>query len=150
MVKCFTFWQVLFVCKDQDDGISHFSVINDPVQLLSRLINPVAVRAVDDENETLCSRVIMAPKRTDLVLTSNILKNNSSLKLLSLAKGDLARFHQHVARFGTIFSRFLRGQYLSQFLTLFSQFLMLDKFSLSQIVKYFTNYLISLPKGHIV
>ena len=42
------------------------------MQLLSCLINPVAVCTVDNKNEALSSSVIMAPKRTDLVLTSNI------------------------------------------------------------------------------
>jgi hypothetical protein len=34
-IVCITFWQVLLVGKDEDDGISHFSVVDDPVQLLS-------------------------------------------------------------------------------------------------------------------
>ena len=33
--SCFTFWQVLLVGKDEYDRVTHFSVVDDPVQLLS-------------------------------------------------------------------------------------------------------------------
>ena len=70
----FTFWQVLFIGEYKDDGVPHLPVIDDPVQLLPGLVYPVPVRAVHHEDEALGSRVVMSPQRTDLVLTSNILK----------------------------------------------------------------------------
>ena len=70
----FTFWQVLFISEYKDDGVPHLPVIDDPVQLLPGLVYPVPVRAVHHEDEALGARVVMSPQRTDLVLTSNILK----------------------------------------------------------------------------
>ena len=70
----FTFWQVLFISEYKDDGVPHFPVIDDPVELLPGLVYPVSVSAVHHEDEALGARVVMSPQRTDLVLTSNILK----------------------------------------------------------------------------
>lgn len=28
--KAFTFWQILLVCKNENNGVSHFSIIDDP------------------------------------------------------------------------------------------------------------------------
>ena len=77
----FTFWQVLFISEYKDDGVPHLPVIDDPVELLPGLVYPVPVRAVHHEDETLGARVVMSPQRTDLVLTSNILKRGKWEKL---------------------------------------------------------------------
>jgi len=42
------------------------------MQLLLRLVNTLPVLAVHDEDETLCSGIVMPPERANLVLTSNI------------------------------------------------------------------------------
>ena len=73
----FTFWQVLFISEYKDDGVPHFPVIDDPVELLPGLVYPVSVGAVHHEDEALGARVVMSPQRTDLVLTSNILKSGT-------------------------------------------------------------------------
>ena len=64
----------MLVCENEDDGVPHFSVVDDPMQLLSGLVDPVSVGAVDDEDQALSAGVVVAPERSDLVLTSHILK----------------------------------------------------------------------------
>lgn len=66
------FWQVLFISEYQDDGVSHLPVVDDPVQLLPGLVYPVPVGAVHHEYKALGAGVVMAPQRTDLILTSDI------------------------------------------------------------------------------
>jgi hypothetical protein len=41
--------QVLFIGKDEYDGVSHLPVVDDSVQLLASLVDAVAVRAVHHE-----------------------------------------------------------------------------------------------------
>lgn len=43
------------------------------MQFLPRFIYSVSVVAVDYEDETLCSSVVMSPQRADLVLSTDIL-----------------------------------------------------------------------------
>ena len=64
---------VLLVGKDQEDGVLHIPVSQDAVELMSCLIDAAAVLAVHHENEALCSSVVVAPQRPDLVLPSNVL-----------------------------------------------------------------------------
>ena len=56
-----TLWQVLFVCKYKYDSIPHLPVIDDPVELLSCLVYPVPVSAVNHEDEPLGPSVVMPP-----------------------------------------------------------------------------------------
>jgi len=44
------------------------------MELLPCLIDPISVRTVHNEDEALCSGVVMPPQWSDLVLTTNILK----------------------------------------------------------------------------
>ena len=67
----------MFISEYQDDCVPHLPVVDDPVQLLPGLVYPVPVGAVHDEDEALSARVVMSPQRTDLVLTSNILKSGT-------------------------------------------------------------------------
>jgi hypothetical protein len=69
-----TIAEVLLVGEDENDGVAHLTVIDDPMQLLPRLVDSIAVGGVDDKNERLSARVVMSPKRPNLVLTSHILK----------------------------------------------------------------------------
>ena len=64
---------VLLVGKDQEDGVLHIPVSQDAVELMSCLIDAAAVLAVHHENEALCSSVVVAPQRPDLVLPSDVL-----------------------------------------------------------------------------
>ena len=68
-----TLRQVLLVGEDEDDGIPHLSVVDDPVQLLPGFVDAVAVGAVHDEDQALGAGVGVAPQRPDLVLPANIL-----------------------------------------------------------------------------
>lgn len=42
------------------------------MELLTGLVDTLTITRVDNENETLCARVVMSPERTDLVLTADI------------------------------------------------------------------------------
>ena len=63
----------MFVGKDQNDGISHLTVIDDAVELLSRLVNAVSIGTVHHKDEALCTCVVVPPQRSYLVLPPNIL-----------------------------------------------------------------------------
>ena len=83
----FTFWQVLLVSEDKNDGVPHLSVVNNPVKLLSGLVYPVPVRTVHHENESLGAGVVVTPQWSDLVLTTNILsRNNNNVTLIGLVE----------------------------------------------------------------
>jgi len=64
--------QILLVSENEYDGFSHFSVVDDPMEFLSGLLDSIAVVAVHHENQALSSHVVMTPQRTNLVLTSNV------------------------------------------------------------------------------
>jgi hypothetical protein len=66
--------QILLVGKYKNDGVPHLSVVDNPVKLLSSLINTISVCTVHDKDEALCPSVIVSPERSDLVLPSNILQ----------------------------------------------------------------------------
>ena len=78
--RLLTIWKILFVGEDEDDGVAHLSVVDDSVQFLSRFFDPIAIRAVDDEDEALRSCVVMPPQWTDLVLATNVLLHNTGKK----------------------------------------------------------------------
>jgi hypothetical protein len=65
--------QVVLVREDEEDAVLHLPVVDDAQQLLSRLLDAVAVIAVDDEDEGLRARVVVSPERSDLVLSSDVL-----------------------------------------------------------------------------
>ena len=73
-VHKFTFWQVLLVSEDENDGVPHLPVVDDPVELLPGLVYPVPVRAVHHEDEPLRARVVVPPQWPDLVLATHILR----------------------------------------------------------------------------
>jgi hypothetical protein len=64
----------LLVSENEYDGVPHFPVVYDPVQFLPRLVYPVTVGAVHDEDEPLRPGVVVAPERPDFVLTTDVLK----------------------------------------------------------------------------
>lgn len=64
--------EVLLVGEDQDDGVLHLPVVDDPVELLPRLVDPVPVGTVHHENQPLGAGVVMSPERPDLVLAAHI------------------------------------------------------------------------------
>merc|ERR1719230_2051845 len=66
------FRQILLVRKYENYGIAHLPVVDDPVQLLPRLINPVPICAIHYENEPLGAGVVMPPERSNLVLSTHV------------------------------------------------------------------------------
>ena len=70
-----TLREVLLVGEDEYDGVPHLAVVDDPVQLLPRLVDAVAVGAVHHEDQSLRPRVVVPPQRTDLVLPANVLQS---------------------------------------------------------------------------
>ena len=81
-----TFWQVLLVSEDKNDGVPHLSVVNNPVKFLPGLVYPVPVRTVHHEYEALGAGVVVTPQWSDLVLTSNILPGNNNVTLISIVQ----------------------------------------------------------------
>lgn len=57
-----TIREILLVGKDEQQAVLHLAVVDDPVQLLPRLVDARAVGRVDDEDEALgtCSRTRLA------------------------------------------------------------------------------------------
>lgn len=49
------------------------------MQLYPRLLNPIAVVAIDDENERLRAREVVAPERTNFILSADILLRNAQI-----------------------------------------------------------------------
>ena len=64
--------QVLLVREDEQQAILHLAVLQDPMQLLLRLVDPLLVLAVDDEDEALRAGVVVPPQWPDLVLSSDV------------------------------------------------------------------------------
>lgn len=64
--------QVLLVGEDQDDGVPHLPVVDDPVELLPGLVDPVPVGAVHHKDQALRARVVMSPEGPDLVLAAHV------------------------------------------------------------------------------
>lgn len=68
-----TSFEILFVCEYEDDGILHFSVVDDLVKLAAGLVNTLSVGTVDDKYQPLRARKIVPPQWPDLVLATNVL-----------------------------------------------------------------------------
>ena len=81
-----TFWQVLLVSEDKNDGVPHLSVVNNPVKLLPGLVYPVPVGTVHHEYEPLGAGVVVTPQWSDLVLTSNVLAENNNVTLAGIVQ----------------------------------------------------------------
>lgn len=69
-----TIGHVLLVGKHEEEAVSHLAVVQDFVQLFARLVDPGAVRRVDDKDEALGPGVVVAPEGSDLVLAADVLR----------------------------------------------------------------------------
>lgn len=56
-----TIGQVLLVGKDQQQALLHLTVVQDLVKLGAGLVDAFPILRVDDEDETLCARVVVSP-----------------------------------------------------------------------------------------
>merc|ERR1712086_334490 len=65
-------WQILLVREYKKDGITELIHGEHTVQLITGLINTIAIITVHHKNDTLCVCVVMPPQWTDLVLTANV------------------------------------------------------------------------------
>ncbi len=72
----FIYWhtcrQVLLVGKDHKEAVLHFVVAENTMELLLGLVDSIAVRGINHEDETLRAGVIVSPERSDLVLPSDV------------------------------------------------------------------------------
>ena len=64
--------QVLLVRKHEQKTLLHLPITQYPMELLLRLVYTFPVLAVDNEDETLGTGVVMPPQRPDLILSSDI------------------------------------------------------------------------------
>lgn len=67
-----THGQILLVGEDQEQSISQLIFVEHSLQLLPSLNDTVAIVAVNHEDDTLCILEVMPPKRSDLVLSTDV------------------------------------------------------------------------------
>lgn len=72
IVQKLTIRQILFISKYQNDGVTHLPIVNYPMQLRARLIHSIPIRTVHYEYKTLCSRIVVSPERSYLILSTDI------------------------------------------------------------------------------
>lgn len=65
-------WQILLVGKNEKERVLHLTVVDDAVQLLSGLINSGLVCRVNNKDKTLSAGEVMAPKRSNLLLPTDV------------------------------------------------------------------------------
>ena len=63
---------ILLVGKDQKQRVFHFAIVDNLVQLRLGLLEAGGITRVHDEDQTLCTGVVVSPERADLVLTTDI------------------------------------------------------------------------------
>lgn len=63
---------ILLVGKDQKQRVLHFAIVDNLVQLRPGLLEAGGITRVHNEDETLCTGVVVSPERADLVLTADI------------------------------------------------------------------------------
>ena len=64
--------KILLVGEDQEDGVPQLILVQHALQLLTGLDDTVAIVGVNNEDDTLGVLEVMAPQRTDLVLSTDI------------------------------------------------------------------------------
>jgi len=65
-------WQVLFVGEDQQNSVAQLVLSQHSHQLLACFSHTLSIVAVNDEDQALRVLEVMAPQRTDLVLTADV------------------------------------------------------------------------------
>lgn len=64
--------QILLVGENQEKGVPELVLVQHALQLLASLDDTVPIVAVNHEDDTLGVLEVVAPQRTDLVLTTDI------------------------------------------------------------------------------
>jgi len=72
LVSIHSLGEVALVGKDEEYCVLHLTVADDTHELSAGLFDTLAITAVDNENEGLSACKVVAPERTNLVLTSDI------------------------------------------------------------------------------
>merc|ERR1719152_770302 len=72
LCSCHCVWQILFVCENKQDGVTHLVFVKHLGQFLASILNAVTIVAVNDEDQTLRVLVVVPPERANFVLTTNI------------------------------------------------------------------------------
>ena len=65
-------WKILLVGIHEDDGVLELFIVDHLVKLFTSIIDTIAIVRVDDKDDTLGVGIVMSPKLSDLVLTSDI------------------------------------------------------------------------------
>lgn len=66
------YWKILLVCEDKEKSIAELILVQHALQFFSGFDNTISIVGVDDEDDTLGVLVVVAPKWSDLVLTTNV------------------------------------------------------------------------------
>lgn len=74
--------QILFIGEDQEQSISELILIQHPLKFLTGLTDTLSVVRVDDKDNSLSVLKVMAPKGTNLVLTTNIPHSEGNVLVL--------------------------------------------------------------------
>lgn len=64
--------KILFVGKDQEQGITELILVEHALQFLTCLNNTIPVVRVDDEDDTLSVLEVVSPQRSDLILSADV------------------------------------------------------------------------------
>lgn len=64
--------QILLVGKDQQDRFTQLILVQHTVQLVASSVNTVTIVGVNHEDKTLRILVVVAPQRTNLILSSDV------------------------------------------------------------------------------
>lgn len=67
-----TYWQILLVGKNQENGIPQLILVQHTLEFLPGLDDTITIVAIHHEDDTLGVLEVMSPQRSDLVLSTNI------------------------------------------------------------------------------
>lgn len=67
-----TYWQILLVGENQQNGIPELILVQHTLQLLSGFNNTITIIGINNEDDALGVLEVMSPQRSDLVLSTNI------------------------------------------------------------------------------
>lgn len=64
--------KILLVGQNENDGLTELILTQQLLQLQSGLIDTLAIVGINDVDDTLSVEIVVAPQRTDLILSSNV------------------------------------------------------------------------------
>jgi hypothetical protein len=65
-------WKILLVGKYEKDSIAQLILVQHSMHLITSGINTISIVGIDNKDQTLSVLIVMAPQRTNLILTSDI------------------------------------------------------------------------------